>query len=269
MIRSLRSRSGLFVVLFSLLLPATAAIAQEESDPIDGSRSNSGGLIIQPAIGLQTMWFNGDYPVKQDISPGRDRELPLGGGILGVSNGLHLALEVIPSEGSLIRIPVSLDAFFLNGKTTFPFSRLNERPIKLLTYTHSANIFSVGTGLTLSLFKRPSLYFSAEAKLHYIPSTTLTPRLYTLDNDSTISEQTLVPDSSAHTRVGAYIKVGTQVDFFEPFLLDFSVGYGALNLFGKNTDAATQRNLMVVDPRNATEVTLGYIGVGLSVIWRL
>lgn len=262
--RSLFRHPAIFATVLLLASQASALRAQ------DPPGSSGGGMpIIQPSIGVQTMWFNGDYPVSQDISPGSDRELPLGGGVLGSSNGIRLGLEVIPEEGSIIRFPVTLEAFFLNGKTTFPFSRLNERPVKLLTYTHRASIFAAGAGVTLSFFKRHTLYFSAEAKFHYIPATSLTPRLYNAETDETISEQNFVPDSSAHTRFGAYLKLGSQVEFFEPFMLDFSIGYGGLNLAGKNTDPATQRNLMVVDRRNAPEVTLGYIGLGFSIIWKL
>jgi hypothetical protein len=257
-----------------LLLTAFTAHAQETNDSLrDNPLAPTGPahLVIQPSIGVQTLWFNGDYPISRDISPesATDRDLPLGGGVLGSSNGLHLGLEVIPSSESIIRFPISFDAFFLSGKTTYAASRLTEHPVKRWTFTHTGNIFSAGAGITASFFKLPSLYFSAEAKINYIPSTHLVSRIYNAETNETLSERDIIPDSSAHLRYGAYLKMGTQVEFFDPFILDFSIGYGGLNLLGKNTDPATQRDLMVVDPRNTPETTLGYIGVGFSVIWKL
>jgi hypothetical protein len=257
----------------ALLLFSLAARAQGADSTRDNPLApvGAGELVIQPSIGVQTMWFNGDYPISRDISPesASDRDPLLGGGVLGSSNGLHLGLEVIPSRGSIIRFPLSFDAFFLSGRTTYAASRLTERPVKRWTFTHTGNIFSFGTGVTASFFKLPSLYFSAEAKVSYIPPTNLLSRIYNAETDETLSQRELSPDSSAHWRYGAYLKMGTQVEFLDPFILDFSVGYGAVNIWGKNTDPATQRDLMVVDPRNSPETTLGYIGIGFRVIWKL
>lgn len=258
----------------AFLLVTSCVRAQEdasnETDAPLSPATTAGGLTIQPAIGVQTMWFNGDYPINRDISPdGGGRDVPLGGGVIGSSNGLHLGLEVIPFRGSILRFPLSLEAYFLSGKTTFAASRLTDPVVQRLTFKHTGAIYSIGAGVTASFFTLPSLYISAEAKANFIPSTKLVTRLYNAKTDETLREREVIPDSSAHTRYGAYIKLGTQVEFFEPFILDFSVGYGAINLWGKNTDPATQRDLLVVDQNPSPETTLGYIGIGFSVIWKL
>jgi hypothetical protein len=224
---------------------------------------------VQPSIGLQTLWFNGDYPVRQPISPGVSRDLPLGGGVIGNSNGLHLQADIIPDPKGMFSVPVTLDAFFLSGKTTFAVTRiLDKNPVRW-QFRHSAQIYSIGTGLKASFFDGPVLYFSAEGKLNYIPSTELTSRIYYTSNDETIEEVTLKPDPNDHLRGGAYIRIGTKLEFYEPVLIDFSIGYGALNLIGKETDPKISRNLLVVDNRPTPEVTIGYIGIGLSIIWKL
>lgn len=257
----------------AFLLLTSMVRAQESGNAEDNPLVPVGPdrLIIQPSIGVQTMWFNGDYPISRDISPESTsgRDVPLGGGVIGSSNGLHLGLEIIPSRESILRFPVTFDAFFLTGKTTFAASRLTDPVVQRLTFSHTGYIYSVGAGVTASFFTLPSLYISAEAKANFIPSTHLVTRLYNANTDETIREREVIPDSSAHTRYGAYIKLGTQVEFFDPIILDFSIGYGAVNLWGKNTDPATQRDLLVVDQNPSPETTLGYIGVGFSVIWRL
>lgn len=224
--------------------------------------------VIRPQIGLQTMWFNGDYPVRQPISPGVARDLPLGGGVIGNSNGLHLGAELVPEPEGILRFPFVLEAFFLNGKTTFAASRISDRQTKRWTFTHTAQIYSAGAGIGASFFTGPTLYGQLEGRVFIIPETDLHSRIYYLENDETIVETTLHPDTTTRIRYGAYLKIGTQVPFYEPFMIDFSVGYGVINLAGKEADVADQRNLLVVDNRPAPEVTIGYIGLGLSVIYK-
>jgi hypothetical protein len=170
----------------------------------------------------------------------------------------------------MIRFPISLEYYDLTGKTTFSASNPSDVRKKRWLFRNSASIMSVGAGVTATFFKFPSLYISAEGKLNYLPATDLTSRIYFVDNDETVREVTVHPSPEAQTRIGLYARVGTQLDFFEPFLLDVSIGYGALNIGGKETDPAKQRNLLIVDSeRHDPEVTVGYIGVGFSVIWRL
>jgi hypothetical protein len=224
---------------------------------------------VHPSLGLQTMWFNGDYPVKQPISPGLSRDLPLGGGMMSSNNGLRLQAELIPVPEGMIRFPLSFEYYDLTGKTTFSASNPSETRKKRWLFLHSGSMISAGLGATASFFTFPSLYVSAEGKFNYIFPTTLTSRIYYVDNDETVLERSVHPDSLSESRFGLYMRVGTQLDFFEPFLLDVSLGYGLLNIGGKNTDPATQRNLLVVDnQRHDPEETIGYIGIGFSLIWK-
>lgn len=227
-----------------------------------------GQMTIQPQFGLQTMWFNGDYPIRQPISPGNDRTLPLGGGIIGNTNAVHGEIELIPSSDSFYRIPVVAEAYFMNGKTTFAASRSTDPQPKRWLFQHSGMIYSAGTGITLTPLTNKAFYLSIEGRINYIPSTELISRIYYSNTGEVIDERTFYPDTLDHVRGGMYIKAGVQVDFFEPFMLDFSFGYGAINLFGKETDPSRARNLLVVDDRPTSEVTIGYIGFGLSAILR-
>lgn len=226
---------------------------------------------ILPQAGLQTLWFNRDYPVNAAISPAaNDPTAPLGGGMSGNHNGIHLGMEMVLSEESSFRIPVTLEAFFLSGQTTFAVSAPTDLQKQRVTFTHTGKILSAGTGLTYTMFGTPSLYLSGELRLNYIPHTTLNFRQYISNNDSTVSSRDVVIDSANNLRLGLYAKVGTQVAFFEPFMLDFSIGFGVLNLAMKDDNPATRRNLLIVDPdRHDVEQTLTYIGVGLTLVWKL
>jgi|GEM_PF-2363863 len=270
-ISSLLSR-WLPLVALAIFLPTSTAQAQEpeEADtPAPGGR-----VVLHPMIGVQTMWFNGDYQARRPLSPVGEEVQALGGGFLGSSNALHVEVEILPHSASILRFPVSFDAFFLSGKTTYSGSGVGSIDPRRLTFNHTASIYSVGTGVRAAFFSSPNLYLGAEARFNYLPATEFHSRLYSARTDETISESHGIPDSIADFRIGAYFKLGTQVEFFDPLLLDFSIGYGVLNLIGKETDPDKIRELLVIEPyqvipRPAAETTLGYFGVGFSVIWKL
>ncbi|HVZ40821.1 MAG TPA: hypothetical protein VHI13_16195 [Candidatus Kapabacteria bacterium] len=274
MTHSIAYRAATLLALLCLMLAVPfAATAQTTPDEDETPSAPPPKRLsaLHTSLGVQTMWFNGDYPASAEISPGTAGDLSLGGGIKGPSNGIRLGLEIFPQPGGAISFPMALEAYFLSGKTTYPLTALTERPTKLLTLTHSANIFSAEAGVSLTVlrFKYQQLYLSALATANYIPSTSLTARQYYLQTDETLVEHKVVPDSSSHTRFGAYLKFGVRAEFFDPLMLDFSIGYGGLNLLNRNKNLATSRNLLVVEPNNAPEAVLGYIGVGFSIIWRL
>ncbi|MDB5035809.1 MAG: hypothetical protein JWQ98_3050 [Chlorobi bacterium] len=247
-------RAPRFAVFLSLLVPILL-----------GGRAEA-QLRVVPSIGLQTMWLNGDYPASDDISPGKESSLQLGGGIMGSSNGLHLQADLVPDTTWRFRFPITFEAFHLVGATTYVGGRNGER-LQYLRITNTANIFSFGAGVTATFHKSPDVYVSADARMNYIPPSELHSLRYHPDNDEVLADSLQHPDPNGETRVGAYLKVGTRVNFFGPLSLDFSVGYGAINLLGRNGNGLGRSLLTVDNQYHAPEITLGYIGFGLSVVW--
>ncbi|HVK40015.1 MAG TPA: hypothetical protein VNA88_15900 [Candidatus Kapabacteria bacterium] len=225
----------------------------------------------RPSLGIQTMLFNGDNQARRPISQGTDVMLAFGGGLSSANNGIRFGLEVVPDPEGVLRFPIVAEYYWFDGKTTFAVPS-NNRRVQQLRLHYTANMFSGGLGVTASFFNKAvaSLYFSAEGRFNYFPSTTLTSRRFYLDNGELIgAERSITPDTEARTRIGAVIRMGTQADFFDPVLLDFTIGYGALNLGMKDTDPETQRDLLTAEPTlNTAERTLGFITFGLSAIWR-
>src|SRR5690606_23868075 len=91
-ISSLLSR-WLPLVALAIFLPTSTAQAQEpeEADtPAPGGR-----VVLHPMIGVQTMWFNGDYQARRPLSPVGEEVQALGGGFLGSSNALHVEVEIL------------------------------------------------------------------------------------------------------------------------------------------------------------------------------
>lgn len=226
-------------------------------------------VIVRPSLGLQSMAFVGEPPATQPMSPGPDRELPLGGGLTGAQTGVRLQFEAFSAKSDLLRIPVSFEYFNLNGKTTFALTSFQAERKQRLTFTHEAAIATAGIGATLSLFDIPSLYVTGELKGVYLFESELSSRIFYTDNDETVESFSGNP-SPAEFRVGGFAKIGTQVAFFEPLLLDFNAGIGTLNLLLKETAPEEQRNLLIVDPtRNDPEQSLTYFSLGLTVVWKI
>jgi hypothetical protein len=226
---------------------------------------------VRPTVGIQTIIFNGDNQARRAISPGNDVTQAFGGGLSSANNGAKVGIEIVPDPAGLIRIPISAEYYWFDGKTTFAVPSTDRR-VQQLRLQYSANMLSVGAGVKAAFVSalQTTLYLSAEGRFNYIPPTTLTSRRFYLDNGSLVSpELSIKPTTEAQSRFGAVVKFGTQADFFDPVLLDFSIGYGAINLGGKNTDPETERDILVAEPTlTSTERTLGYITVGLSVLWQ-
>lgn len=229
-------------------------------------------LIVRPLAGIQSMVFNGDNQARRPISPGTDPALSFGGGLSTSNNGVRIGLELIPDPESVIRIPFTAEYYWFDGKTTFAVPS-NTGRIEQLRYHFSANMLSIGTGIKASFFNKSklSLYVSGEGRFNYIPPTTLSSRLFFFDNGELLApEATIAPDTVGRGRFGAVVKIGTQADFFDPLMLDFSIGYGAVNLVGRDNDSTSMRDILTAEPQLRTaERTLGFITFGFSILWVL
>jgi hypothetical protein len=269
-VRNLRTIALHVAVALFLLLVSVPSRAQE-----NGSDAGPGAFISRPAIGVQTIFFTPDSPPAQPIFPADDRNL-IGGGFSSSNNALRLTLELIPNAEGMFRIPISFEAYQFIGKTTFSITRGRDKRKVRWLFRHTAEMFSIGTGVTAAFFSKPNLYVTLEGRLNYLPPATFYNRQYYLDNNETVKdtsgrdlERAVTLDEEPMTRFGGFGRIGTQVDFFDPLLLDFSVGFGILNLFGKETDPKASRHILTLDTRDAPEETIGYFGLALSVIWEL
>lgn len=225
-------------------------------------------VILRPSLGIQTFAFLGEPLAAQPMAPVSDRALPLGGGLEGGQAGFRLQLEVSSREDAILRFPISLEYFTLNGKTTFGLSSRQTVRKQRITFVHEASVLSGNLGVTAAFFEKQKLYVSGELKGVYLPPTDLGARIYYADTDSTLRSSQTEPFDGAF-RIGGFARIGAQLPFFDPFLLDFSAGIGVLNLLLTETDPLQQENLLVVEKRTAEEGTLQYFSLGLSLIWKL
>ena len=222
-------------------------------------------VVLQPSLGLQTISFMGEPLASLPMSPGQDRAQPLGGDLSGAQAGFRLQAELMTDKDAIIRIPVALEYFGLNGKTTFSITRRDSlRRSQRWTFTHDASILTANIGATAAFFKKQKLYISAELKGVYFPATNLNSRIYYADNDSTIQESPDLTPMESTFRIGGFVRAGAQLPFFDPFTLDFSAGIGILNMGLKGNS-----NLLTIDPQEAVEQNLRYFSIGMSLVYML
>ena len=259
-VRNLRLTLLSCLALPFLLLLLSQAVSAQDGGP--------GSFTTRPSVGLQTIKFPEGTPPANAIHPEDDRNGAPGGGFSSANNGLRIQLELMPDSKGMFRIPLSFEYFEFIGKTTFVVTRYSDTIRKqFVLIRHDASMFSFGAGVTAAFFDKPNLYFSVEGKVNMFPTPTYYSRFYFYDNDSTLSDKTTELYQDTKTRFGGYARIGTQLDFFDPLMIDLSIGGGVLNMFGKDTDPQTQRNLLAVDPYKPAEETLVYLGAGLSLIY--
>ncbi len=220
-------------------------------------------VVIHPSLGLQTFSFLGEPLASQPMSPGTERALPLGGDISSAQAGFRLQAEIMGNKDAILRFPVSVEYWGMNGKTTFSLTTRHATRSQRLTFTHSASVMSANLGITAAFFDKQKVYVSGELKGVYFPATNLHSRIYFADSDETVQESETAPMEEKF-RLGGFLRAGAQLPFFDPFLLDFSAGVGILNLGLKGSS-----NLLVVERRAADEENLQYFSIGMSLIWKL
>lgn len=222
-------------------------------------------VVLLPSLGLQTISFMNEPPAARPMAPQFDRAAPLGGDLQGAQAGFRLQAELMTDKDAILRFPVSVEYFGLNGKTTFSITRRDSlRRSQRWTFTHEASILSANIGATAAFFDKQKLYISAELKGVYFPATDLKSRIYYADNDETIQESPPLTPMESTFRLGGFVRAGAQVPFFDPFKLDFSAGIGLLNMTLKE-----ERNLLVIDSEPAVEQNLQYFSIGISLIYML
>ncbi len=248
--RRMTTAIGATIMLGLLLLDTSAATAQ---------------VVLQPSLGLQTIAFMNDPLAARPMSPGEDRAAPLGGDLTGAQAGFRLQAELMSDKDAILRFPVSIEYFGLNGKTTFSITRRDSlRRSQRWTFTHEASILTANIGATAAFFEKQKLYISAELKGVYFPATSLESRIYYADNNETIQESPPLTPMESTFRLGGFVRAGAQLPFFDPFKLDFSAGVGLLNMGLKG-----KSNLLVIDTQEAEEENLQYFSIGISLIYML
>jgi hypothetical protein len=198
------------------------------------------------SAGLSTNWIISDNPAVDRIvanasGPESRPEDPtqLGGAFDGNQIGYGIRAYVDLDKQKLYRIPFGVDVFMLRGSQSFTGTNFG------LLARHSTDVYSFHAGFEYSFVEFPlafaRAYVAGELRGSMVTNGNLYTRSRVLGSDSRITtvESNFAGKSSAF-RLGSMIRLGLEGEIYYPVFLNTSVGYGAMNLVGRDTRLTTE-----------------------------
>ncbi|MFN4908489.1 MAG: hypothetical protein ACK475_11220 [Bacteroidota bacterium] len=187
------------------------------------------------ATGLSTDWITNDNPAVYQLSGSPDTsnpDRPYGGSFDGAQVGWGLRGYVDLDKQKTFRIPVGVDLFLYRGTQS----------IKGIGYDfrvdHSTDLVSAFTGFEWSFVEFPlafaRAYVGAEARFLFVGENTITNTGRTFVDGKWISTQDQYTGKPSAFRMGAMARFGIEGEIYYPVFLNTSVGYGVMNLVGRD-----------------------------------
>ncbi|MEN9281292.1 MAG: hypothetical protein RL594_227 [Bacteroidota bacterium] len=222
------------------------------------------------ATGLSTDWITNDNPATYLLAG--DTLRPFGGSFDGAQVGWGLRGYIDLDKQKTFRIPVGVDLFLYRGTQSINGSTYAFR------VEHSANLISSFTGFEWSFVEFPlafaRAYVGAEARFLYVGANTITATGTTIiQRDSVAVTRDEYSGKPSAFRMGAMARLGIEGEIYYPVFLNTSVGYGVMNLIGRDTRPTWQEGrgeLLTAVPRNeATEGLLYHLNFSFMIQVRL
>ncbi|MEY3385838.1 MAG: hypothetical protein RIR53_649 [Bacteroidota bacterium] len=213
------------------------------------------------ATGLSTDWITNDNPAVYQLSGSPDTtdpDRPYGGSFDGAQVGWGLRGYIDLDKQKTFRIPVGVDLFMYRGTQS----------IKGIGYDfrvdHSSDLVSAFTGFEWSFVEFPlafaRAYVGAEARFLFVGENTISNRGRTFVGGQWLSTESQYVGKPSAFRMGAMARLGIEGEIYYPVFLNTSVGYGVMNLVGRDERPTWQQGrgeLLTARPLN--EVTEGLL----------
>jgi ribosomal protein S6 len=110
--------------------------------------------------------------------------------------------------------------------------------------THENNLAAGLAGFEWSFIEFPwafaRAYVGAEARLLFVGENSITRDIKTLVADTIIQRVEVFNGKSAATRLGAMARIGIEGEIYYPVFVNTSVGWGAMNLLGRDTRSTAE-----------------------------
>ncbi len=219
-----------------------------------------GQIRFRVASGLSTDWITNDNPAVYQLSGDTSKpNRPYGGAFDGAQVGWGLRGYIDLDKQKTFRIPVGVDLFMYRGTQTINGLGYNFR------VDHASNLISTFTGFEWSFIEFPlayaRAYVGAEARFLFIGENTITSRGVTVvDGTANVTEYEYNGKPSAF-RMGAMARLGIEGEIYYPVFLNTSVGYGIMNLVGRDDRPTWQQGrgeLLTARPLNESGEGLLY-----------
>jgi hypothetical protein len=187
------------------------------------------------AAGLSTDWITSDNPAVYRLASSQNTtpDETYGGAFDGAQMGWGLRGYIDLDKQKKFRIPVGLDYFMYKGAQSIVGETYSIR------VTHENALTAALAGFEWSFVEFPwafaRAYVGAEARMLFVGENTITRDSKTLVADSIVQRVEVFNGKSAATRLGAMARLGIEGEIYYPVFVNTSVGWGAMNLLGRDT----------------------------------
>jgi hypothetical protein len=131
-----------------------------------------------------------------------------------------------------------VDVFYYNGAQSVVGQNYRFR------VEHSNTLVSTFTGFEWSFVEFPlafaRAYVAGEARFLYVGSNTISSQGTNIVNGEVFNYSNTYTSKSSAFRVGAMARIGIEGEIYYPVFLNTSVGYGAMNLLGRDQRPSSQ-----------------------------
>jgi hypothetical protein len=199
------------------------------------STNTAAQVRFRVAAGLSTDWITSDNPAVYRLASTQNAlpEETYGGAFDGAQMGWGLRGYIDLDKQKKFRIPVGLDYFMYKGAQSIVGETYSIR------VTHENALTAALAGFEWSFVEFPwafaRAYVGAEARMLFVGENTITRDSKTLVADSIVQRVEVFNGKSAATRLGAMARLGIEGEIYYPVFVNTSVGWGAMNLLGRDT----------------------------------
>lgn len=211
--------------------------------------------------GLSTNWIVSDNPATARIvantegtPSGPDEAIEgIGGAFDGLQVGYGVRMYADIDKQKLFRIPFGADIFLMRGTQSFL------APNYGITATHSTSVYSFHAGFEYAFIEFPlafaRAYVAGELRGTLVSDDNLFVRERTINQTTQrieVVERNIQGKADAF-RIGSMIRLGLEGEIYYPVFLNTSIGYGAMNLIGRDvrpTSAGGRGELLTPDRKN-------------------
>lgn len=193
------------------------------------------------AGGLSTDWITNDNPSVYPLTGSNSDTTstrPFGGAYDGSQPGWGLRGYVDLDKQKTFRIPVGVDIFYYNGAQSIAGSNYQ------FLVEHKNTLVSTFTGFEWSFVEFPlafaRAYVGGEARVLFVNANTVNTQATNIINGEVITSNTTVSNKASAIRVGAMARLGIEGEIYYPVFLNTSVGYGVMNLLGRDMRTSAQ-----------------------------
>lgn len=219
--------------------------------------------------GVSTAWINGANPAREPVTPEvllnvSDSTVVLPGGSFdGQQAGIGVRMRFSLGDSSQFGLMLGADYLFYRGNWRIPVKTGS------VIQEHAVDMPTVILGLEYSVVnfsKLARLYTAVEARGAYLHSSFYNWQ-FKRENGEIIQERGHTDAKPSAFRLGAALRLGVAGEFREGWIVDTSIGYGAVNLMGK--DDVRGELLTTSNDFETKESTLGNILFSLMIMYRI